>query len=86
MSSLDRSSAHPCRRAALASPTDTSGASDKSPVLAQHAEQGAFDREHFTWQRILCQNSRMFSCQGTGRRTVSLLRREVPKPTWTSSF
>src|SRR5260370_28191603 len=39
--SLDRNSANPYGSAALASSADTSGPSDKRPVLAQHAEQGA---------------------------------------------
>ncbi len=39
--SLDRNSANPYGPAALASSTDTSGPSDKRPVLAQHAGQGA---------------------------------------------
>jgi hypothetical protein len=42
VSSLDRKAANPDGLAALASPADTSGPSDKRPVLVQHAEQGAF--------------------------------------------
>ena len=41
MSSLDRNSADSVESTALASPTGTSGRSDKTPILAQHAEQGA---------------------------------------------
>ncbi len=39
VSGLDRNSAHACASTALASPTDTSVRSDKTPVLAQHAGQ-----------------------------------------------
>ena len=42
VSGLDHNSAHACASTALASPTDTSVRSDKKPVLAQHAGQGAF--------------------------------------------
>ena len=47
----------PFRGLALVSSVATSGLSDNQPVLAQHAEPGAFDREHFTWERVLSQNA-----------------------------
>jgi len=58
------------------------GHHDKVPVLAQHAESGAlFDRECFTQARHSCLEPAPFSWEGTGRRTVSLWRSRVPKPT-----
>src|SRR5215469_8261717 len=68
---------------------DTSGTSDKRPVLAQHAGQGALvvDHECFTqaWTRDAW-NPATRDCEGTRRQTVSLRRTGVPKPTCTHSF
>ena len=63
--------------------------SDKTPVLAQHAEQGALPSTENILPRhgILAWNPSECSVgKEPRRRTVSLLRREVPKPTSTYSF
>jgi len=53
--------------------------SDKVPILAQHAEQGAFStRERFTQARRSCLEPAPFSWKWTCRRTVSLRRTGVP--------
>jgi len=74
VSSLDRTSANPYGEASLASSADTSGTSDKRPVLAQHAGQGALcvDHECFTqaWTRYAW-NPATRDWEGTHRRTVS---------------
>src|SRR5215471_12433503 len=56
VSSLDRTSGTPRGVPALASSTDTSGTSDKRPVLIQHAGQGALcvDHECFTQAWTSC--------------------------------
>ena len=87
MSSLDRNSGTPRGAPALASSTDTSGTSDKRPVLIQHAGQGALFVDHE------CFTQAWTSCLEPGHSVVkepvgkpSLWRTRVPKPTWISSF
>jgi hypothetical protein len=64
------------------SPRD-SGASDKRPVLAQHAEKGTFSSTEnvLPGPRVLCQNT----IRSVGKYRVGepslFLRRKVPKPT-----
>ncbi len=82
VSSLDRTSEGSFESTALASLADTSGWSDNPPVLAQHAGQGALSTEDILpGSGFSARTRRMFRREGTGRRTVSLLRGEVPKPT-----
>ena len=68
VSSLDRNSGTPRGVPALASSTDTSGTSDKRPVLIQHAGQGALfvDHECFTQAWTSCLEPG-HQCEGTRR-------------------
>ena len=81
-SGLCRNSAYRSRHAALASLSDASGASDKCPVLAQHAGQGAVSTKSVLPEHgLLAQNLATQLERYRVGPLVSLLRGEVPKPT-----
>ena len=81
-SGLCRNSAYRSRHAALASLSDASGASDKCPVLAQHAGQGALSTKSVLPEHgLLAQNLATQLERYRVGPLVSLLREEVPMPT-----
>jgi hypothetical protein len=69
---------------ALVSSTDTSGLHDKQPVLPQACRRSSVVRPRTFYLSVGSRSERpTFSCEGTRRRTVSLWRTRVPKPTGT---
>ena len=83
VSSLCRNSGIPCGMPALASLTDTSRLSNKQPVLTQtcRISSGSSTENVLPGLWVLCQNAIRSVGKVPCRRTVSLWRTRVPKPT-----